>query len=195
MIETLQLESYTYFPSSAYCTYAEPVSQVYDVLTNNDVGSHISAVYTTGQVTASWDGVGGGFFGYEWKVSLLDGSESVQAFTINYISISLLNCALAVWTTNDPASYSVTEQFGDYNQISIPFVTTDIEMEVGNTNFCGAKTYRFEYTTSPGSGYSWLTVDSEANYLEIQYSSGIMLGSNSAYLIIEYENEPDNLGI
>ena len=118
-----------------------------------------------------------------------------QTFTVNYISISSFNCTEAIWQTNDLTSQSYTEKYGDFGQITLPTATTDIEVTIGSSLFCGEKSYSLDYPYSSTTGSNFLTVDLDAGILQISYFNNKMLGTNPAILKISYQDEPDNDGI
>ena len=153
-------------PSDVYCTYPEPTTFFYDILTGEDLSTLFTSDYSTGLVTVSWDGIDLGFFGYTWGIvgEMASGDSQQQDFTVNYLSASSLNCAVAIWQTSTALTQSFTESFGDFNQIIlIPDATTDVEITAGSTNFCGEKVYTLSYTSTGGS--SWVTLDLVTGFL------------------------------
>ena len=111
------------------CTYIPSTSQV-TVMTNaNQVAdSFMTTDWTTGDVDIGWDGVLDGVHTISWLVTMPDGQYTEQSFTVSYVDISALDCATATFDSSIVTTYSLIEQFRDFQTMQIPDTPTDIEL-------------------------------------------------------------------
>ena len=122
-VKSLTLEQYELRPVACGFT---AISSVYDETSAQSADGFISTDYTMGQVSMSWDGVAMGRHEYKWSVTLSDGSQHLQTFSVLYKDLSFVDCTQAVWPQQSAIPWAFV--WGNSPEtFDIPPILTDLE--------------------------------------------------------------------